>query len=117
MDYVYRKKEDAHADQEFAQASQYGKVKIGKDLIFWKKGLKWNVTDLDGVTRAFRRIEAVDAKMCCGNVNFDVQKLVLVRKDGEELELLIGEGTVREADALYQRLQESRPEITYGKEK
>ncbi|MDY3919728.1 MAG: hypothetical protein SOZ59_12155 [Candidatus Limivivens sp.] len=116
-DWIYRKKENPDLDQEFAQASPYGKVKLGTRFIFWKKGLKWYRTPLEEIIRAFRRIEAVDTKMCCGNVNFDIQKLVLIGKAGTETELLIGEGNPREAEALYRDLQARCPGIAYGKEK
>ncbi|MDY3249010.1 MAG: hypothetical protein SOX32_01525 [Candidatus Choladocola sp.] len=112
---VYRKNEVGSLDLEFREAEQYGKVKLGREYIFWKKGLKWYLERYDNISRAFRRIEAVDTKMCCGNVNFDIQKLVLILKDGNEAELLIGEGVPGEAEALYRKLQENRPEISYGK--
>lgn len=113
--FIYRKQENTQTDMDFKNASPYGKVKLGDQFIFWKKGLRWNAAGIDEVTRAFRRIEGVDTKMCCGNVNFDIQKLVLVSEDGSELELLIGEGTPREAEALYLDLQKRRPGIAYGK--
>ena len=116
-DYSYQKKQNEQLDAEFSQASQYGKVKLGKNHIFWKKGLKWNVAELDQVSRIYRRIQGVDTKMCCGNVNFDIQKLVLICKDGTELELLIGDGMLREAEILYQKLKTGHPYISYGTEK
>ena len=112
---IYRRNEVSSLDLEFREAEQYGKVKLGKEYIFWKKGLKWYLERYDNISRAFRRIEAVDTKMCCGNVNFDIQKLVLILEDGNETELLIGEGMPGEAEALYKKLQEIRPEISYGK--
>lgn len=111
----YKKKEDERIDREFENASRYGKVALGKDLVFWKKGLRWMYADMNKIERAFRRIEAVDTKMCCGHVNFDIQKLVLIPRDGGELELLIGEGIPREAEALYEELRGQGRDILFGK--
>ena len=54
--------------------------------------------------------------MCCGNVNFDIQKLVIELKDGTSCELVVSEGVPREAEVLYYALQNQRPEILYGKD-
>lgn len=113
--YIYSRGGNAAADQDFAQGAPYGKVKLGREYVFWKKGLRWYGAELGQVQRAYRRVEAVDTKMCCGNVNFDIQKLVLQMKDSAVLELLIGEGTRREAETLYQDLQSAHPEFQYGK--
>ena len=114
--YTYKKGEDSLLDQEFEQASKYGKVKIGNQAVFWKKGLGWNGVLLSDVKRAFRRIQAVDTKMCCGNVNFDTQKLVLILKDNTELELVLGDGMPKEAELMYSTLQERAPQVLFGKE-
>lgn len=115
--YIYHRGENPETDQEYEQAPFYGKVKLGKQHIFWKKGFRKYAVDLEKVQRAYRRVEAVDTKMCCGNVNFDIQKLVLLLKDGTQLELLIGEGTLKEAEGLYQALQDQNPQLQYGKQR
>lgn len=113
--YSYSRGLDAAADQDFMQGAAYGRVKLGRKYIFWKKGFRWYTVEITHVQRAYRRVEAVDTKMCCGNVNFDIQKLMLCLDDGAVLELLIGEGTLREAEGLYRDLQAAHPEIEYGK--
>lgn len=113
--YSYEYGSNKEADSEFDEASVFGKVKMGQRYIFWKRGLRWSFVEIAKVQRAYRRIEAVKSKMCCGNVNFDIQKLVLLLKDGACLELLIGEGTPKEAEALYRKLSSENPQIQYGK--
>lgn len=112
---VYRQGADAGMDQEFRQGAPYGRVKIGQTYIFWKKGLRWYQAEVSRVRRAYRRVEAVETKMCCGNANFDIQKLILILDDDTRLELLIGEGTPREAEALYQEMKSRYPRLQYGK--
>lgn len=113
--YVYTKGANAAADQDFELDTSYGRVKLGNQFIFWKKGLRWYGVEVKNIERAYRRVEEVSTKICCGPANFDIQKLRLVLKDGEELELLVGEGNIREAEALYRELQEKHPQIQYGK--
>lgn len=115
--YRYRKGHSPDMDQEYRLASSYGAVKKGEHYIFWKKGFRWYRIEISRIQRVYRRIEAVDTKMCCGNVNFDIQKLVLILEDQDCLELMIGEGMPREAEALYRELQEQYPRIQYGKPK
>ena len=115
IEYTYKKGENTILDQEFITGEPYGKVKLAEHTIFWKQGLRWRCLDLSAVRQAFRRVEAVNTKMCCGNVNFDIQKLVLILRDGTELELLIGEGTLREAEKLFERMKEKHNGIQYGK--
>ena len=113
--FMYKRGNDVSLDREFELGSRYGKVKLADETVFWKKGLKWYCLPLTEAKRAFRRIEAVDSKMCCGNVNFDIQKLVLILQDDTELELLIGEGTPREAELLYEKLQSKDCGLVFGK--
>ncbi|MDO5344562.1 MAG: hypothetical protein Q4E91_02325 [Lachnospiraceae bacterium] len=112
---VFRRGQNAGMDQEFGQGAPYGKVKIGQEHIFWKKGLRWYQVEVSRIRRAYRRVEAVDTKMCCGNANFDIQKLILVLDDDTRLELLIGDGMPREGEALYQEMKNRYPQLQYGK--
>ena len=115
--YIYRKGEAAEVDQEFQKEKSHGSVRFGDSCVFWKKGFRWYMVETDQIRRAYRRIEAVDSKRCCGSVNFDIQKLVLILKDDTRLELMIGEGVPKEAEALYQEMQEKYPQLEYGKPK
>ena len=115
-DYIYARGMDSVKDADFSAAKPYGKVMLGSGSIFWKKGLRWYCADFAQTVRIFRRIAEVNAKLCCGNSNFDIQMLVLVMFDGRELELIIGDSLLRhEAEALYAAVQAAHPELHYGK--
>ncbi|MCI5649441.1 MAG: hypothetical protein ACI4EG_06335 [Fusicatenibacter sp.] len=101
-------------NREFSGAPLYGKVKMGNCHLFWKKAFSWKYISYEEIRRIYRRVEAVDTKMCCGNVNFDIQKLVLELNSGEETEVLIGEGTPSEAEQLYADLQAAKGGISFG---
>lgn len=115
--YLYTRSVDDELDQEFRQGIAKGKVKLGENTIFWKKGLRWYVVKIDQVERVYRRVEEVKSKLCCGSANFDIQKLMLQLKDSEELAVLISEGDVKVAESLYKLLQEKHPQLEYGKVK
>ena len=114
-EYTYARGNNPAADRSFDGANTYGKVKLGGDWIFWKEGLRQCALQLTGVKRAYRRVEEVPTKLCCGRTNFDVQSLVLVLTDGTELTLKIGDGMQREAEALFSALKQAHPELEYGK--
>ena len=113
--YVYKKGENPGLDAEFKSAQSCGWVKPGQSAIFWKSGLRWYTVALEQVQRIFRRVIPVYGKVCCGGRSFIMEKLVLVLKDGTELELYIGDDMERQAAALLQKLQTAHPEILFGK--
>ena len=98
--YVYKKKENAALDADFAAGKDYGWVRAGQDNIFWRSGLHWHVAAMTQVQRIFRRVEPVYGKICCGGNSFIMEKLVLILKDGT---------------ALLDNLKEAHPEILFGK--
>lgn len=113
--YRYNKGENPAVDAEFAAAPSYGKVRPGKTVVFWKSGLFWHVISLEHVQRIFRRVEPVYGKLCCGRKTFIIERLVLILKDGTEVELYIGDDLERQAKALLESLKSAHPGIAYGK--
>ena len=116
-EYIYSKGTDAALDADFSSATAYSRVKLGKDTIFWKAGLRWCRMPLTGVQRIFRRVEPVYGKLCCGGHSFIMERLVLVLTEGTELEIYIGDDVDPQAKALLQALQDAHPELQYGKVK
>lgn len=115
-EYTYTLGKDLSVDREFQQGTLYGKVKLGSNHLFWKNGLRWYVLNIAKVERTYRRVEEVRSKICCGNANFDMQKLALILIDGKTLFLLVSEGNEQEAKDLYQALKENHPELKFGKD-
>ena len=90
-------------------------MRAGQDSIFWRSGLHWHVAAMTQVQRIFRRVEPVYGKICCGGNSFIMEKLVLILRDGTELELYIGDDIEKTAAALLDSLKEGHPEIAFGK--
>lgn len=113
--YVYKKGIDPAMDADFVAAQEFGKVRPGSSHLFWKSGLRWYSIPMDGIRRIFRRVEPVYGKLCCGGNSFIMEKLVLILKDGTELELYIGDDIEKKAAALLDFLKDTHPEILFGK--
>lgn len=114
--YLYTREPNTPKEQELKNASVYGKVRIGTNYIFWKKGFKWYSVELNKIQRIYRRVEHVYGKLCGGGDNYDIERLMLILKDGEQVEPVIGDRMEKEAIALMEYLQTTHPEIQYGKE-
>ena len=115
--YLYVSGQNLEADTEFKNAERFGNVKLSAERIYWRRGFRWYMADFNQVDRVYRRVEEAKAKICCGNANFDVEKLMLVLKSGEILEARIGDGTRKEAEALFAAVKTVHPELKFGKEK
>lgn len=113
--YVYTKGADSALDADFASARTFGKVKAGRQVIFWKSGLRWYAMATEKLQRIYRRVEPVYGKLCCGGRSYLIERLVLVLQGGEELVIHIGDDAAKEAAALLTWLQEQHPDLQYGK--
>lgn len=114
--YLYTKEENPQLDAEFAAAVKFGKVRLGANSLFWRAGLKQYVISLERVQRIHRRINTFVGRLCAGGRQFDVEYLVVLLHDGTELVLHIGDDVKKKAEALFTALQQTHPEIKYGKE-
>lgn len=113
--YLYQKGTDAGLDGELAGAQAYGKVRVGKTSLFWRYGLRWYRIPMENLQRIYRRVEPVYGKLCCGGRSFLIEWLVLVKTDGSELVLHIGDDAKKEAEALMICLADTHPQLQYGK--
>lgn len=113
--YLYTRQADPALDAAFDSAAPCGRVKLAAGHLFWKAGLRWYQIPLSRVTRAFRRVEYVYGKMCCGRASYDIQSLVLVLEDGTELEILMGDSMKNKAEEFFDSMRQTHPELEYGK--
>lgn len=117
MDYTYKKGVYPWLDEEFAAAQPFGKLRLGKNGIFSRRGLRWSYIPVSLIARAYRRIEEVNGKTGCCSNDFSIHKLMLVKTDGELLPLLIGDSLYRhEPEKLMEAMQSQWPALAYGKE-
>ena len=114
-EYVYTTGHNPMVDRDHDSAQAYGKVRLGKEALFFKAGFREYAVPFSSVQRVFRRMDMVYGKLCCGGSTYDVQMLVLLLKHGTELEIHIGDDMEKQAQALYAALQEAQPQLQYGK--
>ncbi len=113
--YVYAKGSNPALDADLAAAPSYGKIQPGRTAVFWKSGFHRYSIPVSEIRRIFRRVEPVYGKLCCGGRSYLIEWLVLVLQSGEEVVIHIGDDAKKEAEALLTFLQETHPDLQYGK--
>ena len=113
--YQYTRGEHAAWDAEFSTAAEYGKIRMGEQVLFWKEGLHWYVVELVRVQRFYRQVENVYGRLCCGGRSYVIQRLIAVLEDGTELKMHIGDDAAQEAETLLETLKSKHPGAAYGK--
>lgn len=111
--YLYTKGTPMEGD--FSTAPAFGKIRAGREYLFWKSGFRWYGIPLTELRRIYRRVEPVYGRLCCGGRNFIIEWLVLVLHDGSELVLHIGDDVQKQAEALMRYLESAHPQLQYGK--
>ena len=108
---------DPALTEEYRAAHAVGVFRVGADHLFFRAGLKYYAIPCAAVTRFFRRVQQVPAKMCCGKGNFQIESLVLCGRaaDGSEAELAqIQLPGVKAAKLLMEELKEKLPDAEFG---
>ena len=68
---------------EYKQAREIGKLRLGQQHLYFRTGLKSYYLPYQDITRYFRRVMQVPARMCCGKGNFEIENLVICGDSGE----------------------------------
>ena len=76
--------EDPALAAEFGAAEKIGPFRIGQTAFFYRDGLKKYAIPFADITGAFTRIEPVPTHCCCGTMNIDIFRLVIV-SNGREI--------------------------------
>ncbi len=100
-------------DEDYRTGHPIGVLRLGERALFFRRMAKvWYIPYAD-VTRCFRRVQLVPARLCCGKGDLQVENLVICH-DGEEIAMVQLPGT-RAAEALMQELREKIPGARFGK--
>ena len=70
---------------EYKQGRKIGNVTLGETCLFFKAKLKVNYIPYTDIKRAFRRVQLIQTKMCCGKGNLEIENIVLCGSDDAEL--------------------------------
>ena len=102
--------------QEYAEAEDFAPAKLGAAHFFFKVGRKVYYLPLSEITRCFRRVELVNARMGCCNQGLPMES-VIVCGEGERELAQIRVATERMSKALLAALQNACPQAKFGYER
>lgn len=69
--------------EEFRGGRQIGVVSVGESHLFFRVRLKTYYIGFGEITRCYRRVLMVPARMCCGRGNLNIENLVIESGAGE----------------------------------
>ena len=108
---------DASAlSQEYAEAEEFAPARIGETQFFFKAGRKIYYLPLTEITRCFRRVELVNARMGCCNQGLPMESIVVCGAEEQEL-AQIRFGSERMSKALLAALEQACPQAKFGYER
>lgn len=97
---------------EFKNGREIGIVKLGETCLFFRRKLRVYYVPYTEVSRAFRRVMSVPAKMCCGKGEFIIEHLVICVGDNEVAQIQLP-GT-KAAKILMDELKEKMPDAIFS---
>ena len=101
--------------EEYKQAREIGKLRLGRQHLYFRTGLKSYYLPYQDITRYFRRVMQVPAKLCCGKGDFEIENLVICGERGELAQIQLP--GVKAAKAVMECLAELAPNAAVGRAK
>lgn len=107
-----REKCGEQVEEEYRSSREIGVIRIGTGHLFFRAGLKRYCMAYGDIKRAFRRVNSVPAKMCCGKGDFQIESLVIADDEGELAQITLpGSKAARE---LMKELKEKMPDADFS---
>ena len=103
----------ASLQEEYKQAREIGKLRLGQRNLFVRAGLKAFYIPYADIRRYFRRVMQVPAKLCCGKGNFEIENLVICGDSGELVQVQLP-GT-KAAKIVMDELAQLAPNAAVGR--
>ena len=101
--------DEAALKNNYKNAHEIGVLRIAEECVFFRSGLKTYYIAYPDISRFFRRVQSVPAKLCCGRGTFEIENLVLMSGDKEIAQIQMpGE---RAGKAAMAELREKLPGI------
>ena len=105
---------DAALNAEYNAGRAIGNVQLGAQYLFFKVKRKVSYVPYADITRAFRRVQLVGMKMCCGKGDLEVENLVICGAEDKELAMIQLPGA-RAGVIMLEELEKRVPGIQIGK--
>jgi len=94
---------------------EIGSIRLGKTYLFFKEKRKVYYIPYADIRRVFRRVVLVQARMCCGKGNLEVENLVVCGDSGELAQIQVP--GARAGKILLEELSKLAPHAQIGKPK
>ena len=96
---------------DYAAAEKQEKLKLGEKCLYIAHTLYTEYIPYEAIERAYRRVEDVRGKLCCGVTTYEIHHLVMVMGGKEVKVLLESEDAARKA---LERIAEKNPQVQIG---
>ena len=97
----------------YKEGREIGKARLGAECLYFREKLKVYYIPYEDITRVFRRVLLIPAKMCCGKGDFEVENIVICTEKGEVAQIqLPGE---RAGKIMLEELARLAPNAESGK--
>lgn len=104
--------DDAVLRNEYRSGRAIGVIRLGESVLFFRAKLKTYYVPYSGITRVFRRVQLVPARMCCGRGDLSIENLVICGRDETEIAQIQLPGD-RAGKALIEELKVRIPDIPF----
>ena len=104
--------DDAVLRNEYRSGRAIGVIRLGESVLFFRAKLKTYYVPYSGITRVFRRVQLVPARMCCGRGDLSIENLVICGRDEAEIAQIQLPGD-RAGKALIEELKMRIPDIPF----
>lgn len=101
-------------ESEYSEGRELAPVRFGSQHFFFKVRRKVYYISYEKITRCFRRVELVDARMGCCFTALDMENIVICGAEEQELAQIRLSGGERVGKVVLDTLQEKCPHAEIG---
>ena len=101
--------------EEYRQARETGVLRLGRENLYFRSGLKVHYIPYGDIRRYFRRVMRVPAKLCCGKGDFEIEHLVICGEGGELAQIQLP--GAKAARIVMERMAQLAPSAAVGRSK
>lgn len=98
---------------EYKNAREIGIIRLGESCLFFRKHFKRYYIPYTEISRCFRRVMTVPARLCCGKGDFAIEHLVLFAGEKEVAQIQLP--GIKAARLLMDEMKEKAPDAQFSR--
>lgn len=102
----------AEVAADYAAAARFDTVRVGRQGVYYREGLRTRYIPYEYIERVFIRIQEVNARVCCGSTCFTYYRLVFMH-GGKEFADVLSESE-KAMDGALACIKEAAPSLSFG---